>query len=450
MQNVSLITGSLPGTTIITSNSLPPGLKRAPLTPKTGGKQTAILPPGLEALRTLFKIFPEGDDSAQRKELLKLLGDKRRYAEHQYSKLDEVNKLHKSIANIFNEDEGAEGYSEPQVREKLEGSSNVSSKLHHLLAQGSFQRTILHILLDPNTYDEHTGLRFGRLKPLVRFLLWLQPELPKVAANGDATPLFLLVKSRAEKSDDNYDTRSTTGSNYDETEGPFLDDKAKAEIVQFLCEAAPRGLGSKEAIESLGQPASSSSDDSSQARNAIHAAIEGDFPISEDIIAKLSKVSVRFKADSMGREKTPCLEIPDRLGRTCLHIALTATFSETKISWAKQLAKYQPGLLKAKYKYKNKSGSELEMTPLQHFTRERDNNETAGHKDKTSTKARAAVNIPKELDAIEEFLKCQCLEAFDNDTCKSIMYTRENGQYKAHVHLEAHEQRFSDTRHVIF
>lgn len=412
------------------ANSLPPGIKRSALPQKTEGKPPPSSSLALEALRSLSKTFPKaGTGPAERKEWLKALGDKKRYAVHQYAKLNEVDKLHQAVAISFNQDENAEKYSEPDAFKKLEENPNVNSKLHHLLAQGSHHRTILHIILDLNTYGEQAGLRFPRLKALIKLLLWIQPELPKVAANGDATPLFNLVKSQADKTDYDEDAGSAAGSDYDETETPCLDDKTKSEIIKFLCEPHPAGIGSKQAIESLGLPtASSASDDTSQARNAIHAAIEADFAMPEDIIAKLSKISIAVKAaDNMTKEEKPCLEIPDRLGRTCLHIALTPPFSETKIVWARQLAKYQPSLLKAKYK----SGPELEVTPLQHFTKQRGDNDTATHKDKDkiSAKALAAVNLPKELDLMEEYLKCQCLEAFENETCKSIMYIRENGQY---------------------
>jgi hypothetical protein len=404
-------------------------LKRTSKKPEgTSPPQTAI-----DALERLFNE-PRADPE-QRKGWLKALGNTKKYPGQ--SREEAVSKLHRSLATSFNNNEAAEECSNEEVCSELK----KHPKLHYLFAQGLYQRTILHIILDPNTYS-HEEFNFGRLKPLIRFLIWLQPQLPTVkGADSGATPLFFVLKSGPSKPDeavgDDSDGESSTESNSEEND--LLDNKVKAEILQFLCNEDPDGLGSTDAVESLALLATLPTTDSSEARHAIHAAIERDFLIPEDIVAKLSKIVVPFKAEGTDQEADkPCLEIPDRRGRTCLHIALTSPITENKITWAKQLAKLQPSLLKTTYKYKSGTESNgkprfLDMTPLQHLALERKLNATAGHKDKANVNSRGAAKIPDELNAMEEFLKCQCLEIFDNDTCKSIMYTRENGQYEEHL-----------------
>lgn len=393
---------------------------------KSGGKASSQA--AREALQSLFN--EPNADPGQRKGWLKALGSTKRYPVNQ-PKEETASKLHRSLATSFNMDKNAEGYLDEDVCRELQKFPN----LQYLFAHGLYQCSILHTILDPITYNRKE-FNFTRLKPLIRFLIRLLPHLPTVkGAKSGATPLFFVLKSRQSKLDQacDYDSDDQSATESNAEENDFLDDKLKAEILQFLCGKQPDGLGSTEAVESLALLATSSTDDSSDARHAIHAAIERDFPIPEDIVAKLSKIMVPFKVEGTDKQADrPCLEIPDRRGRTCLHVALTAPFTANKITWAKQLAKLQPGLLKTMYKYESGPGSNgvprvLDMTPLQHLALERRLSVTVGSKGRVNTSSGRLDGMHDALNAMEEFLKCQCLEAFDIKTCESIMYTRENG-----------------------
>jgi hypothetical protein len=413
------------------------GLRRRTQNPR--GNAVSQHEAAIEALRGLLSE-PRADPE-QRKAWLKVLGD----AKKPKTKEDAVSVLHKALATSFNKNRDAEGYSDEDVCRELKKHSN----LQYLLAQGVYQRTILHVLLDPNTYvgddndeDEDEGeFNFARLKPLIRFLLGLQPALPKVTGSSttisDATPLFFVLQSGPAKFDEagGYEADGEGNCDSDAEEGCSLDATAKAEILQFLCSEPPDGLGSADAVRSLALVATSSAAESSAARHAVHAAIERNFLIPQAIAEKLSGIKVPFAAPGTDRAvDTPCLEIPDRRGRTCLHLALTGPFSRNKIAWAKALAKLQPSLLKATYRYtpttteSNGMPGPLDVTPLQHLALGRNSSSKAAHKDKANVKSLGVEEMHKELDDMEELLKCRCLEVFDNDTCKDIMYTRENGE----------------------
>jgi hypothetical protein len=439
---------------------------RAKLDPSTrksnssGGSRTQL--DAAAALRSLFDTYGKTDvDGAWRIKQLKALGNGKTY-QAKSSKEGDVDKVHKSLATMFNNDDGVHQFLDARVKDHddqaeksllggvCEAILEKTTNLQHLLARGSYQSTILHTILEPATYSQGSAsdtrgrLHFDRLKVLVKFLLWLQPELPTImGAEGRATPLFFVAKSGPVKTHDDDeadgpDDSSETGSNADEQENPFLDEITKAEIVRFICDQNPEDQGRPtDPVRSLALLASQSEDRGPAARHAIHAAIESDFTLPDDIIARLQGIRVDFKADGSDKEeKELCLEVPDRVGRTCLHLALTAPFTRNRIAWAKQLAKVQPSLLKLQYKHirtgecdtKDKPTVDY-MTPLQYLVEQRRLMGMNGHKDKIKVDSHKEVELlDKELDDLKEFLKCQCLESFDYITCKAIMYTRQNGK----------------------
>ncbi|KAF5488712.1 hypothetical protein CGCF413_v013009 [Colletotrichum fructicola] len=317
--------------------------------------------------------------------------------------------MHQSLAIMFNNDDEVHASLAVNVGDKSHTEECIirvvgefilekTSKLQHLLARGLYKSTILHIILDPTTYsrgsttDTQRRLDFGRLKFLVKFLLWLQPELPTVMRQDGTTPLFSVVKSGLVKTNE---------------EDPESLDESKDQV--------------------------------SKAQHAVHAAIESDFNLPDDIIARLKNIRVNFKvAESSREEEKICLEVPDRVGRTCLHLALTAPFTTNRIAWAKQLAKVQPSLLKLQYRQIRTGESDAKgrpivdyMMPLQYLVEQRKPTGMNGHKGKIKVDLPKAVSLldkrlDKELDDLEDFLKCQCLESFSYITCKAIMYTRQN------------------------
>ena len=115
-------------------------------------------------------------------------------------------------------------------RESLEGSdveaSLASKRIIPLGAEqglGMIMEAELHQHLDPETYD-HLGIAFGRLKPLVRFLLTIFPEMPRIPDYSQQTPLRSVMESFSKEMFE--------------------------EIVRYLCgNEANGGLASEEAIK---------------------------------------------------------------------------------------------------------------------------------------------------------------------------------------------------------
>lgn len=383
----------------------------------------------LQALKELFRTYSgSACDSQQRTLWLKDLGQRKPGTRS----TDRAEKLHKSLATTFYSNDKASEYTAQEVYDFLcQGSYN----LQHLLSQQyPSQRTILHVILDPHTYEQKISIKsFDRLKPLLEFLLWIQPDLPMVSEMIGQTPLFQVLKPAPQPKP--AEGRAEAGADDSDDDGVayFLDDKVKTEILNFFCADKPNGLGSEHAVKSLVSLASLPESDASSARHAIHGAIESDLPLSESVLAKLARIKKSYKLGGSDTEM-PCLEIPDRRGRSCLHIALTAPFNNlpTKIEWARQLAKLQPGLLKKTYELQAGKDSKgkaiyLSLTPLQYLAKQREETTSKkGGTDKTSLQK--ANDLEKDLDSITEDLKRRCLEEFDVETCKSIMYTRTNRQ----------------------
>lgn len=362
-----------------------------------------------DAKIALKKLIQSDPDPKERKTLLANLGYGR--TEKNKKRQRDTTTLHESLAMKFNGYINTITSNDTVLTELLEAKDAKANtlRLQDLLVPGTEGQTILHVILDPSTYSGNFD--FDRLKPFIRFLLRLQPELPAITDIYRRTPLFAVLSS-TEADPDQQDLA--------------LDGQSKERIVRYFCdersEENPNGLGSQSATESLIVMASSS--DSMTSRHALHVAIENDVFISEKVVKSLSGLP----AKTGGRpEKKLCLEMPDGNGKTCLHIALTGPFTGAKISWAKLLVKLQPGLLKSTCE----SGSgqdETGTTPLQHFTEQRNIEKQDSKKGDTARWSRNAESPTLKLNGLEEFLKHQCLKAFDNSTCKSIMYTRKNGQ----------------------
>ncbi len=163
------------------------------------------------------------------------------------------------------------------------------------------------------------------------------------------------------------------------------------------------------------------------ARPVIHEAIESaNFKIDEDVLKEVSKVKVEVPTpgNTNKKESKPCLEVLDEKGRTCLHWVLTIPLDGTKIWWARKLAELKPRLLKTMCETE-RNGKVEKVTPLQYMSVQKTLQRV---QNKTSKESKDSGSQETELRALEDFLKLQCIREFDNSTCKSIMYTRANGQ----------------------
>ncbi|KAL7821823.1 hypothetical protein V8C26DRAFT_391050 [Trichoderma gracile] len=354
-----------------------------------------------EALQALFSLPV---DDTQRSSWLKRLGS----GNHGSSKKEKsaIFYKHEDLVNKYHEDERATESDEEVLNEllKREQESNERGKpfLAQLFSHGSEGGTILHVILERSTYGEER-FNFDRVKPLIRFLLKLHPDLPSVeSTEKKGLPIFSVLKSNEESR--------------------VFEPTEKREIVRFLCEDQGKGgLKSRAAINSLVKLV----DSGPEQRHAIHSMIESsDFDISDELVAELSKITTRVGQAS--KDEIPCLEMRDGQGRTCLHIALTARsidppFNERRIWWAQKLAELCPNLLKATCKIKRPPDGEEQVTPLQHFAEQRINmTKPFKEGDNRSMEARL-----KELEAS---LKRQCLVSFDNATCKRIMYKKDSAR----------------------
>ncbi|ROW10102.1 hypothetical protein VMCG_02078 [Cytospora schulzeri] len=331
----------------------------------------------------------------------------------------DISQMHETLACKYQAKCKGIETEEDVLRDLLNvGNEKSPCDLKHLFAHGQDGLTILHIILDRSTYPDDTVFQFRHIRPLIRFLLRVNPELPAIGTPGSKeTPLFMALKTQQKK---------------------VFEASEKEDIVRFLCEKNDHGLGSKAAIKSLAQMTYSSSSPLA-ACNAIHQAIESsDFRVSEDVLRELSQIKVPDRA-SNGAE-TPCLRMRDGQGRTCLHISLTAPFGTHRTWWAEKLTELLPELLQAVCTIKQ-NGKEEQLTPLQYFT-----DQKAKMKPESKTQPKMQPNTSRsvsrtaqakgesktdqdlegKLQGLEEFLKRQCLMRFDSDTCKRIMYKKNN------------------------
>ncbi|KAJ6262551.1 hypothetical protein Dda_3362 [Drechslerella dactyloides] len=352
------------------------------------------------ARNALEHLFQSSPTSEERKNLLDRLGNGRSDKKNKKKQRD-TTALHESLATAFNERGKATDSDADVFKELMNGRDTRFKqpyKLQDLLATGTGSQSVLHIILDPSNYNPDS-FDFDRLKPLIRFLLLLCPELPNVI-DGEGRPPLFAVLSCAETETDEQEF--------------VLDKETKRRIVRYLCyersKDNPDGLASQFAIESLGMASSGGEG------TAVHLAIENDISLPERVVTQLS--SLRAKT-----EDNMCLEMLDGKGRSCLHIALTSPFSLGKISWAETLARLQPQLLNPTYKAWEGS-KETKPTPLQHFTEQR--NKDRQERKSMRDRLKEADMLNSKLDSLEDFMKQQCLLNFDNATCKSIMYNRNN------------------------
>lgn len=333
----------------------------------------------------------------QRSANLKILGNT---VEHKNTaKQIDIYTMHKNLANKYQE---ASRKNETD-QDVLDGLLNDQEKkgtqafLAYLFAPGLGGSTILHVILDPNTY-EGIVFQLDAVKPLISFLLRLYPDLPSTLNKDRQPPIYMSLQATGVDS--------------------FLPE-VKEGVIRFLCEEQNEGLGSKAAINSLAQIVSNNSSPFDSC-HAIHKIIEcADFEISEALVEKLSEVMTSGELHS--QTKTCCFETRDGMGRTCLHIAITAPLSMKRIWWAERLAELHPDLLKALSTIKGKDGKEQQLTPLQHFTKQK-----TEMVDKC--KEKGDLKLIHEMERLEAYLKRQCLAKFDNSTCMSVMFNKGNGE----------------------
>lgn len=368
-----------------------------------------------DAETALTRLIQSDVDPNERKALLRNLGNGR--AAHNKQKRRDTTRLHETLAKDFHR-HGNDLESNDAVLQKLLDGSKCDTiyRLQDLLVLGEEGQTILHVVLDLSTYDDFLD-KFdpGQLRSFIRFLLRIQPELPLQLDKQKRTPLFALLTSP--EADQDQQDLAPCGLSKDEIV------RHKQDIIRYLCDECSECSfeGSEKAIESLTKMASPI--DPKPSRHALHVAIENDVLISENVVRRLSGMVTKPEGK---QEKISCLEMADGNGQTCLHIALTTPFTEAKILWAKMLVISQPGLLKSTCKSGLTHGG-ASTTPLQHLWEQRNIEKQANKSSETTKQSRAAEGLRSKLDQLTEFLKHQCLAAFDNTTCMSIMYTRNEG-----------------------
>ena len=349
---------------------------------------------------TLELLYTQPDDN-KREERLARLGYRSKLSTRIRTT---VFNTHQSIALLFNEE------SEIQSCDKvLERLMELGHQLMYLFAEGHQDRTVLHQLFDHHTY-ESSKIALDRLKPLVRFLLKIIPELPGIPDCFDQVPLYLVMK--------------------------FPSKEIAEKIVRYLCGSkANGGLDSEEAVKSLSIRKYKKSNFPTMRNHALHKAIQKSIIVDEEIVEKVKTIRT-VPTDPRGDESKTCLEEWDSTGKTCLHLALTSPFTTAKCRWAKMLIKLKPDLLKIGLG--TVSTTKLDtLTPFQHYNEEKrkaiegKENTDGGPrslKDKRSDKAKPDLREEPDLKDLEHSLKLCCLKSFDNVTAKTIMYKRDQSQ----------------------
>ena len=362
---------------------------------------------GTAEAETLKLLYTQPDEKEKRARLARLgyIADKGPSAKPNPKTKNRIQAIHHRIAVNFERQTdvlSCDGVLQMLMRE--------GQDLKYLLAEGHEDKTVLHQLFDPETYDR-PGIAFGRLKPLVRFLLKIFPELPGIPDHSQQTPLCSVMES-------------------------FSKDKEMAEeIVRYLCGSeANGGLASQEAIKSLTIKMYDKSNFSSMRSHALHKAIEHSVEIDEEVVKKVESLET-VPTDHKGKKSKTCLEEWDSTGKTCLHLALTRPFTTAKCSWAKMLIKLKPDLLKIGLG--NETTQLDTLTPFQHFHEEQrkivegKKNMSGGPrnpKEKISDKTRSDQKEKPDLKELEDSLKLCCLKSFDNATARRIMYKRDQSQ----------------------
>ncbi|KKO97684.1 hypothetical protein THAR02_10213 [Trichoderma harzianum] len=359
----------------------------------------------LSTTEALNKLFSSQIDTQQRKEFLEVLG-----TEDDYTSLQEeqwkVTSMHRALANKFQEI-GMKTTTDKDVLDVLLNDERENNEkdikfLAYLFACGWGGFNILHTILNPTIY-KNNSFSFDAVKPLIRFLLLIYPDLPAgTSTDGKKQPpIFVALQT--------YPSPRPGKDNNQATE---FTSSVKESIIRYLCETE-NGLGSKSAIKSLAQTVS----DNTGRCNAIHKIISSaDFDISETVLRELRNIMISERQH--GQPGICCLETRDGQDRMCLHIALTAPLNKRSIWWAERLAELLPDLLRATcpsaIKKQGKNGEQL--TPLQYFAEQRLQTEESDEK------------LGSKLGDLEAFLKRQCLINFKIDTCKSIMYGKDTAK----------------------
>ncbi|MCJ1394257.1 hypothetical protein MMC18_007135 [Xylographa bjoerkii] len=316
-----------------------------------------------------------------------------------------ANNLHECLAQKICKSKSTLGSDDDILKLLLEEDraqeDHASHHLQYLLTVGQRKRNILHCLLDPVTYDNNTlNLQtFVKLKPFLRLLLRLHPDLATSIDEHSRTPLFLTMESHNKE--------------------------VNKEVVRYLFEeCGVKSLGNSaysKAIESLTMIAPSNTEVPIVKSHALHQAIQSNVVISKEVVKEAMEKTTEQTGEKRKYWKSydSCLGKQDGSGKTCLHLALTEPFTDAKKSWAETLVTLEPGLLEIK-------GENL-LTPIQHFTEQI--NKRRRERDKVTggrvSNGKNELSDPC-LEDLEDWLKQECLRNFDNDGAKGILYSRQN------------------------
>ncbi|KAL1913842.1 hypothetical protein Sste5344_000109 [Sporothrix stenoceras] len=398
--------------------------------------------------------------------------------------------LHMALATRFNSDILAPDRKQV-LDELLNGRDPENDRpwnLSLLLAEGS-QGLILHTLLDPNQFLEDASMySFCRLRAFISLLLEIEPSMLLEFDKSRRTPLHCLIFSAASEEDeaasskllnaskeaiitfmctkDGFDSRfsrlakqgkqgklerqgiesrhierrqrpapAPAPTYHNDSENDSADEQtantcavyggtcAGQNNLGMLCCIRDCGAAMEDALASLQEL--SSMDSGQLTFHAVHAAIEEDIAFPPAVVEALK----------------PCFDIVDSFGRTCLHLAVSMPFTNTKIQWAKSLARMCPGLLAESCEVYVTDSKKKKVTPLQYLAEQRlldpmprqrmikVQNYRFGQDDPM-----AILDIPPlsttmdaKLAALEDDLKLHCLAANeDSELCRSYMYTETN------------------------
>lgn len=414
-----------------------------------------------EALRKLVES-PNDKPSISRQDWLAALGWTKNKKDNKYNAKTKsmITSEHQEWAKRFNSSDRwtAKSDDEAVLNELLSCNPKTNEPnytLEYLLAKGNDGVTILHTVLEPFTYQEDAKpgrkpspieFHLDRLKPLIRFLLLLQPELPATKSkNGPPLVMALRVEPTIESGDKSGNDQDDAKDQPGEKTQPVGEDQpeatghsyigfspsTKAQIVRFMCKKSNDRLdclGSQAAVRSLGDIVTWTDEDNEiikSARPVIYEAIESaDFTIDEEVLKEISKVKVEVEAqspkDSSKMELRPCLEVLDKKARTCLHWVLTFPLDEKKIWWATKIAELQPRLLQTTTCETKVNGRTKKVTPLQYLSVQKALHQ-AQEENEVSRREES------DLGRLQDVLKLQCISEFDDITACNIMYTRDNG-----------------------
>jgi hypothetical protein len=230
-----------------------------------------------------------------------------------------VTDLHEKLAKRFYHMEKAVNGDCAIIKKLLE--EDGGSILEHLFTKG-LNGTVLHVLVDRDTYESEGETMelfdFEKVKPLIRFLLRIHPELPKMTNIALKTPLYSVIESSK------------------------LDQTLKKDIIDFFCSDDDIGkfrvsedvfASSLKSLAAMAPPNQEEGQDDGGC-HAIHQAIAKDVDIDEVLLQRLNGIAVPITKTQ--KEQCLCLGLRDTSGKTVLHIALTMPVTQTKDQWAKR------------------------------------------------------------------------------------------------------------------